>query len=438
MIKKIFTIAIFTGAGQLFIIFSLKYISQHSSPEQVKAIGQIDSLVLFMINLIALGLQPAAMRNIALTDEWKNELNQTQSARLVLSLMIAALGFLAFIDLHYLAFLMAPLLALSGEYALYGKGFPVTGSIIAFARSVIPFFLVIIFIQADPGWASWIYLAGLALAYIITNLVIISFLRIAIFSSVKISDLKLYICTLSLGFVSLGLYFIGIGVLLVAQYFFTSPLIATAFVGLKFYIIFKGVLRIIHQAFFKYMVRDEICLKVDQLSSLLGMGYLLFIICFPDTFITIFFGSGYLADKNYFIQLAAAALVYSLFSSFTTRAMLDKKDYHYAVITISAALFTLLLCMILSFVWQSSQAIGLSIVTGEVSFAAGMLWLMKRKELWRERISFLLVNTPFLIIPPAALFLAGDRAPVFFLAILVFTVTLFLWYRNKFSLPEAA
>src|SRR4026208_1846049 len=106
MLKRIFTIALITGTGQLFVVFALKYISQNSSPEQVKAIGQIDSLILFIMNLIALGLQPAAMRNLALTDDWKQEYLTTQSARLTLSIFIALFAFLAFTDQYYLAFLI--------------------------------------------------------------------------------------------------------------------------------------------------------------------------------------------------------------------------------------------------------------------------------------------------------------------------------------------
>src|SRR6185436_11384984 len=146
MLKRIFTIALLTGAGQVFVIFALKYISQTSSPEQVKAIGQIDSLVLFIMNVIALGLQPSAMRNLALTEDWKREYSDTQSARLTLSIFITLFALLGFIDQYFLVFLIAPLLALSGDYALYGRGLPVKGAIISFARSAIPFLLILVLI----------------------------------------------------------------------------------------------------------------------------------------------------------------------------------------------------------------------------------------------------------------------------------------------------
>jgi len=433
MLKRIFTIGLITGAGQLFVVFALKYISQNSSPEQVKAIGQIDSLVLFIMNVIALGLQPSAMRNLALADDWKEEYAKTQAARFTLSFFIAAFALLAFIDQYYLVFLIAPLLALSGDYALYGRGLPVKGAIISFARSAIPFLLILIFIWKEPFSLPWIYFAGLVLAYIITNSFISFFLKASRLPHLGIATLIMYINTLSLGIVSLGLYFIGMGVILVAQYFFSSPVLATAFIGLKFYIIFKGVLRIIQQAFLKEMILDEICLKVDQLSSILGLGFLIFMVCFPNSFISFFFGVKYLVDKNYFIIIAAAALIYSLFSSFTTRVMLDRKDKHYSITTISAASLTLVVCITLSFFWDNSLSIGISILLGELVFAAGMIRLMKRKQLLSERLLFIIKNIPFLFIPLAAVFIANDNKVAFLSALLIFVVTVFLVHKNKFS-----
>lgn len=218
MLKRILIIAFFTGAGKVFVVFALKYISHHSSPEQMKAIAQIDSLVLFMMNAIALGLQPAAMRNLALADEWRHEYNAAQSARLTLGIFIATLAILAFADAYYLAFLLAPVLALSGDYALYARGFPVRGAIIVFTRSFVPFLQLILFTSLFPEWLSWIYLVALAFTYVLTNLFITFFLKVPFFFSVQLKSLQLYLGTLPLGFVSLGLYFIGMGVVLIAPY----------------------------------------------------------------------------------------------------------------------------------------------------------------------------------------------------------------------------
>jgi len=433
MLKRIFIIALFTGIGQLFIVFALRYISHHSTNDQLKAIAQIDSLVLFLTNAIALGLQPAAMRSLALNTEWKNEYIATQSARLTLGLLLTTLILLAFFNKYYLAFVIAPLLALSGDYAIYGRGYPVRGAIISLIRSIVPFSLIIVFLFYKPESIAWVYLAGLLFAYLITNMLISKYLNVPIYASPRWKNLKLYIDTLSLGLVSLGLYFIGMGVILIAPYFYNNTVVATAFVGLKFYVIFKGVLRIIQQAFLKEMKSEDIGLKIDQLGSLLGLSFAIFIICFPVTFINLFFGEKYIADKIYFILLGISALVYSLFSSFTTKAMLERKDNHYASIALSAAVFTLIICVALSFSWPHSYSIGISILSGEIFFASGMLILMNKRKYLLERAQFLLKILLFAILPAGVGFFFFDNLMSFSITFGIYSLCIFIFSFKKFS-----
>jgi hypothetical protein len=307
MLKRIFIIALFTGAGQLFIIFALKYISIHSSDEQLKAIAQIDSLVFLIMSVIALGLQSSAIRNIATRDDWKEEYRRTQSARISLGLIIAGFVLFVFYRNYFMAFFIAPLLAWNGDYALYARGFPVSGAVVSFLRSVFPFSLLILFVWYQPDWLAWGYLAGLSLVFIITNIMISKILSTPYFFYPDVKSLRLYITSLPLGFVVLSFYFLGLGLVLISSYFFSPPVIAIAYVGLKFYVIFKGILRTIHQAFIKEMVSDAICLKIDQLSSLIGLTFLAFIVVYPKTFISFFFGSSY--TKNLATRLPKIQLI---------------------------------------------------------------------------------------------------------------------------------
>ncbi|HLX66084.1 MAG TPA: hypothetical protein VKR41_03780, partial [Puia sp.] len=108
MIKRISTIAILTGAGQLLAIFALKYISQHGTAEELKSMGEADSLIQFIISLIAAGLQSVAMRNIALATDWRQEYLDTQAARLSFGILLAAASVFGLVKGNYLIFLIAP------------------------------------------------------------------------------------------------------------------------------------------------------------------------------------------------------------------------------------------------------------------------------------------------------------------------------------------
>ena len=430
MLKRVFTIGLITGAGHLFVVFALKYISQNSSPEQVKAIGQIDSLVLFIMNLIALGLQPSAMRNLALADDWKEEFANTQSARLTLSFFIAVFALLAFIDQYYLVFLIAPILALSGDYALYGRGYPIKGSLVALVRSIVPFLLLIILISSGIQ-LSLLYLIGFLLAYIITNFFISLFLKTSFVPRLEITSLKMYFTTISLGLVSLSLYFIGIGIILIAQYFYSSPVIATVFIGLKFYIIYKGVLRILHQAFFREMINEEVCLKIDQLSAIAGVAFFGSLITFPRSFIAMFFGEQYLDEQSFFILLACAGLIYSLFLSMATRSMLLKKDKAYTIATVFAAITTIMLTVLFAFIFKNASGIAMSILIGELVWMFGLIKITGTIKAIQSRMSFVLQCLLFLLIPLAMRYFIGDHLWVYIVSFTLFSVIqLFLQFRK--------
>jgi len=418
--------------GQLFSVFALKYVSHHGSVDELKAIAEIDSLILFMINAIALGLQSAAIRDLALEKDWKKNYYDIQSARLTLGLLIACFAFLAFFNTYYIVFLIAPLLGWSGDYALYARSHPITGSIVAFVRLLVPFSLLIFFSTYKPELLAVVYIISVSAIYLITNLYISNHLKTAFFFIPKFKNLHLYLKSMSLGVVVVSLYFIGLGLVLLLPYFYKNEIVAVAFVGLKFYIIFKGLLRIIHQAFVKEMISDEVCLKIDQMGSLLGLIFFAAVTFFPNTVISLFFGEKYLPDKLFFILLSIGGLIYSAFSSFIIRLLLEKKDKAYALISSIAALITIVAAIITSYFWQTASAVGGSLIIGELAFSAGMIFLMNRPDLIRKRLLFLASNMLFVIVPVAIGYFWGDKMISFIIAISLFVSFIVLIHYRKF------
>ena len=438
MLKRLVYIALYTGLGQLLTIFTLKYIAQQGFSKQLKAIAEIDSLFFFIMTVIALGLQSTAMRDLAQTQDWKEEYHKTQSARFTLGLLLMGLSAFAFFNKFYLIFLLAPMLAWNGDYAMYARGHSVAAAFIAFLRLLVPFSLLIVFSAAYPDYLAFIYLLSLTSIYIFTNIYISRILETSIFSKPRLKNLQLYSQSLPLGIVVLALYFIGLGLILIIPYFYTTAAVAIAFAGLKFYMIFKGVLRIIHQTFIKEMVDYEVCFKVDQLSSLIGLAFCCFIICFPDTSTSFFFGNKYIPYKTYFILLSIAGLIYSLFSSLIIKAMLEKKDRAYALIALFAALFTILVCIAFSYIRQAPYSIGISLVMGETVFAICMVALIKRPALLTERIGFLLKNLVIVIVPFSVKYLLGDKPVPFIIAAVLFAGIIAITHYKKFNIPVHA
>ncbi len=436
MLKRIFPIALLTGTGQLFSLFALKYVSRSGSVLNIKMIGQFDSMTLFLMSAIALGLQTTAMRDLALSEDWKSDYSRAQSARLTLGLLFCGGSLLYFFNSFYLVFLIAPLIALNGDYALYARSHPVTGAWVGFSRLFIPGLAIILAARFFPDLLLPVYILATLLTYFISNFFINRFLKTSTLVKPSFQNLHLYIKSLPLGAVVLALYFIGQGLILVIPYFYPNRITAAAYVGLKFYVLFKGVLRIIHQAFIREMNHYAVCLEVDQLASLAGIAFAAFAICFPESFIRLFFGEKYIPDKIYFIILSVAGMIYSMFSSFIIKAMLEKKDIPYAIGATASAIFTVLLCVGFSYYKQEIPSIGWSLVIGELAFAIFMMNLVKGSGLLRERLLFFLKNIPFFGIPLLLAYLMGDGIKGFVIAAVLYSLTLTLVYFRKFSVSR--
>ena len=144
MIKRLTIIAILTGIGHLTTLLSLKFIAVYINNDTIALIGELDSLSLLIVSIVAFGLQLSATREIAIAEDWKKEYITTQSARLTLSLGLFLLGFTGFVLSKNYLFFMAPIIALNADYALYGRGKPITGAFVALTRILTPSIALVI------------------------------------------------------------------------------------------------------------------------------------------------------------------------------------------------------------------------------------------------------------------------------------------------------
>ncbi|MBX9782798.1 MAG: hypothetical protein K2X48_05805 [Chitinophagaceae bacterium] len=422
MLTRILIIAFLTGTAQAFSFFCLKFLSATVSPENMSFIAQADSSLQLMLTIIALGLQSAAIRNIAQSENWKQEYRITQSARGTLSIFLFVFAISAFFQPANIIFLLAPLIAFSGDYALYAVGKPIAGAGVAFVRLVVPYSFVLVIAATSPeSNIMFAFVTGSAVAYILTNLFISRHLQTRLFYKPGFPYLKLYLNSLPLGLVSLCLYFIGLGIVLIMPFFYPDSTRAVVFVGLKFYIIFKGVLRIIHQAFIKEMMNDDICLKVDQLSILFAIIYGSSFFIFPLSVIKFLFGERYLQYTGFFNIIGIAALMYSFFLSMATKSMLLKMDKQYTLVTAMAATVSLMLCIIFSFFNTSPLSVGAAIFIGELLWMLGLIKINYQKDRVIKRLVFSGEVILLTLIPFSARYLFQDREITYIISFVLLT-----------------
>lgn len=432
MVNRLIKIAVFTGAAHVFTIITLKFLSQRVSAEDISLFGEVDSLFQLIINFIAMGLQLAAVREIATVENWRAIYYNTQTARITMSIMLMPIALLFPIKELYIYFLLAPVFALSGDYALYARAKPVFASALSFFRVILPPMLLIIFTFINLDWAIYAYVLCTIAIYLITNQIIANALDVPLWFRPSIRSIRLYMNSLALGLTSIFWYILGLGLIIIIPYFYNAQITAFAYIGLKIYMVFKGLLRMINQAFIKEMLSEGLSLKVDQLCILAGITFVGLTVFFPATLSNFLLGSNTNSNFKFFLYLSLAGLVCSLFISYVTRAILFHKDKLYAKYSFLAASLTILILIILSFSNMQLENISLGLLVGESCLAVGLI-LIEQGSSARLRISFLMQASLLLLaILPARLYW-GDNLTALITGFSFYFLIGILAFYKKFS-----
>jgi hypothetical protein len=436
MIKRLFYITLLTGFAQLFVLGVLQYSSYKLDITAIAAIGRIDSYVQLMFAIIGFGLSSMAIRRIAVSNNWKKEYYQVQSARVVVGLILCMAGFWMFRDKAFAIFFIAPLIALSGEYALYAVGKPITASFVASLRSVLPYAFLLAALFLNKKSSPDFFMTATLMAFILTDIYIARALKVNLFVVPVLNNLSYYVQSLHLGVQSFSFYFIGLGMLAVFSLLYEDLdlNIAVAFIVLKFYAIYKSIVRLIHQSFIKEMFQLPACLVIDKLSLLLSMIMASSFIIFPQTTITFIFGAQYVAHSPVFMLIALTAVIFSFAQSLGSHLVLTHNDKRIFVISVSAMTISVLTAIVLRLYSTDTWPVSISILAGETVMAVGLVSaISKPGSFFYQRLLFLLRNLSFLIIPVLLrLYIAEDTVTGMIVCISLFVLPLVLFNLKEF------
>ncbi|MBL7849747.1 MAG: hypothetical protein JNN04_02510 [Cyclobacteriaceae bacterium] len=408
MIFRIGLLFLLTGAAHLFAIFGLKYIAGQGDLAGVAGIGKAEALLQFLISIIGFGMQTEGLRTLAFASDWKAKLDEIQTARLTLSwlLVLGAVG--AVYDSSFWCFLAAPVLGSSCDYALYARGKPVLASTLALFRVVFPLGAAMAVAGRVPTLAPETFLVAFVGVYVITNLIISKTLGASTWWPARRASLSLYIKTIPVGVINLGYYFFGLGILFFAEFLFAEAELAVVYMALKFYVVYRGALRVIQQAYVNQMNHPLVGLRADQISMVIGLVLLGSASLFPQSFITLFFGQQFTGHRALFVGLGAAALVAGVFNSFSTTAILQKRDLPMMRLIVASVLVSILVLIIGYWVSPAPESVMIALGVGEVVMAVGLMKLMDDSSGIRERLLYLLGISAGLLVPASARYLFSD------------------------------
>jgi hypothetical protein len=230
------------------------------------------------------------------------------------------------------------------------------------------------------------------------------------------------------------LLFLGLGVIVVGGFFFDEKIIAVAYIAAKVYIIYKGVLRILNQAFFNDLKDISMCDKVDYLATLAGIILLIATTIFPNGFQQFFINEKLSPNPYWGILVGITGFIISPFTSFTSKAMLEKKDKAYAFITVLALCTSLTACVLFYFLKSDEAGLLISMGIGELICVIGLLRISGNIDFLKKRFFFILKNSPIALIPFIIRYLAGDTRITMIVSLIVFGALALLLNRNAFKI----
>ena len=434
MIKRLLIIGVITGIGHVVTLLSLKFISKFVDEPTLAYIGELDSLSLLIISVVAFGLQLSATRNIATAENWEYELNKTQSARITLALILMALGVTGYYSTKNYLFLIAPVIALNADYALYGIGKPVAGAFIALMRVMIPSLSLVLASIFFEKQIIEIFVVSLITTYLMAGILVSKYLKVSYFVKPSVKSLNMYISNFNIGIASFSMFFIGIGLINVLSYFNDNRIIAVAYIALKFYMVFKGVRRIIVQAFFKELKDEWVALKVDSFAMIAGVIFLNTLVFYPKVIIPLLFDQKYTVYTYTFVILGLAGFISSFTTSSGTRLLLNKKDNDYSRNLIVAAGITISSGILFSFFnEQHPFYISLAILIGEISLSLLNIRSLNERLFVLERTKFMppLILITILFFGSTCIF--GQELYSYIISLILVSFVALIFLRIKFN-----
>lgn len=395
MIKRFFFVALLTGFSQILSLVSVVFLKNLDS-SLVYDIGRYESLVVVFTAIIALGLQLATTRDLAISNSWKNILLKGQRDRFTFSIIIFIVVLITDIILTdlklemFLFYSIIPLIALNADYSFYGKGEPVKGAFLSFLRvGILSMFIILSVIFNNP-FVKITYIITVLIVYFLIGTLTSYYNKLSYLMKPKLDFYKSYIRSLDIGLASFSLVFFGLGVVSFAGYFYTEKAVANAYLLLKIYVFYIGIKRILVQVTFKELGDEFLFKKIDQIGSIIAVTVIIMLFYYPEYTLK-YFIKNYQSTLHYNYYLLPAFLFTSVSVASSQNLLLKKKDKVYSFGFITGAIIILLLVFIFSFIDKNNESyIYLSISIGELIVILIHGWGLNKFNFFKSRLVFII------------------------------------------------
>jgi len=433
MIQRVFWIALYTGTSQILSLFTISYVIRNLGEETGGYIAILDATILVMAVIISFGIQFSVNRNVATRKRWRSNFSLAQSARISVGILIVLFGIVSYFvnwDITKWIFLVAPLIALNGHYALYGAGKPIKAARLSMIRVALPNLAILIGSQFIGKDAFYLYMVFAGLGIFISGVWASRINHVQYLFSPSNKFVKIYWKNYKIGIWQLSHIILLTGILAVAKSFYTIAMIGLVYGVLKYYEVLKGVLRIIWQAFFRELSVEGNNLRIDKAGLLIGTGVLIPTLLFPETTLSFLYGNKYTGIELMLPLFGIAMFMASFRTSSHIQVLMDRKDNVNLYIALLAGILTLAVMISLSFSDYKEFGIPIAIILGELVLLVGLGVHLGGVRFFKQRLMFMLKLVPALIICYILKMMMGVSILTLLLCLGIYLLWTFFFYRK--------
>lgn len=433
MIKRVFWVGLYTGLAHLISLITISFVLRNLGEEVSGYMGVVDSYVLIISVVTSFGIQLSVNRNIAIQKNWVSSFVLAQRARLTLSLGVLAFGFISYFynwDLTKWIIFAAPFIALNGDYSLYGQGKPIDGARLSFFRVAIPNIAVLISSQFIGADSIYFYIIFFAVGIINSGFFASRINKLPYFYKPYDKFYKVYIKNVKVGIFQLSYIAMITGILAITKSFYSIAIIGLVYGILKYFEIFKGVLRIIIQSFFREFTLKDTSLRIDKAGILIGSFILIPTIIFPDSTLNFIYADTYDGIELLFSIFGISMFIAGLKTSADMQLMIEKKDTTNLVAYVSAFIITIGTAIFISYTEYNIYGIGIGILAGEVTLLLILGFSVNGFTFFKDRLIFFLKLSPVLIIISGIRYFFGESIYALLISIALYIVWVFGFYKK--------
>jgi len=433
MLKRVFWVALFTGLSHLISIITISYVLRNLGEETSGYLGIIDSTVILVASIISFGIQLAVNRNVATCKSWKSNYKLGQSARLTLSFFVMVFGLGTYLiqgDLELLIYCIAPLIALNGDYALYGNGKPIIAASLSFLRVALPNLGIMITAHYWGVEVLPIYVLLLAMGMFAVGLIAAKVNGVSYFYLPRKNFLKFYYKYSKIGVYQVVGVLLIPSILVIGNWFYSIAVIGLINGLLKLLIVYKGGLRIIVQTFFKEIKEEKTDLKIDKASLIAWGAISIPIIIYFKTTLYLLFNNKYDEISSILPFIGGVMFLSSFRNASEAKALLLKKDNLNLYVFLVALVLEVIVIIVYSYTSYAIWGIPIGLFIAELTIVLGLGFGLNRVKFFTDRFRFIgMLIPPFIIALTIKIFI-GESYITLGISVIIYAIWSLIFFRK--------